>query len=193
MSSMENTIKNRFSPLNLSNGKRLTNRVVVPPMASETADLNGYVTDKTLEHYSTLGESKAGLIFVEYSFVHESGKSEIHQLGISKDEQLAGLNLLAKRIHLSGSMAGIQLTHSGGKTESRFSGLPLYSPSGVVVPVKDKTLEASVEMNIEDIKNWKKWFLEAATRAIKAEFDLIELHAAHGYGLNQWLSPLTKM
>jgi NADPH2 dehydrogenase len=67
----------------------------------------------------------------------------------------------------------------------------MYSPSGISVPVKNKELENSVEMSLSDINNWKEWFIKAASRAAKANFDLIELHAAHGYGLNQWLSPIT--
>lgn len=188
---MENHIINRLSALKLRDERIIPNRIVIPPMASETADLQGYVTDETLAHYARLGQSQAGLIFVEYSFVHPSGRSEENQLGISDDSQIPGLIMLADRIHRTGAIAGIQLTHSGGKSESQFTGGILHSPSGVIVPVKDKILEQSKEMNLQDILMWKKWFLEAAGRAMMANFDLIELHAAHGYGLNQWLSPLT--
>ncbi|MGE3609327.1 MAG: NADH:flavin oxidoreductase [Bacteriovoracaceae bacterium] len=188
---MKNQTIDRFSPLKLKNGKILLNRVIVPPMASETADQEGFVTENTLAHYTGLTESKAGFIVVEYSFVHISGRSEEKQLGVSSDAHLDGLKALSYRIHQQGALAGIQLTHSGGKTESRFTDSLLYSPSGIIVPVKDKILEKPSEMNLEDINNWKKWFVEAAHRASLANFDLIELHAAHGYGLNQWLSPIT--
>jgi NADPH2 dehydrogenase len=181
----------RFSPLYLRDGKILSNRVIVPPMASETADGKGFVTEQTLSHYSKLGESGAGFVFVEYTFIHESGRSEDKQLGISSDLHIEGLTALAERIHRSGTYAGIQLTHSGGKTESCFTDGPMYSPSGIIVPVKNKELEKSVDMSLSDINNWKEWFIKAASRAAKANFDLIELHAAHGYGLNQWLSPIT--
>jgi NADPH2 dehydrogenase len=187
---MKNTI-NRFSPLSLRNKIVLLNRVVVPPMASETADSNGYATDETIAHYSRLGESGAGLIFVEYSFVHTSGRSEANQLGINHDDQINDLCLITKEIHKSGAIAGIQLTHSGGKTETCFTDGSLHSPSGVIVPVKDKNLEKPNEMSLSDIKNWKEWFLRAVDRAVRANFDIVELHAAHGYGLNQWLSPIT--
>ncbi len=190
---MKNKKIDRFQPLKLRQGKVLPNRVIVPPMASETADSDGFVTDQTLSHYSRLGESKAGLIFVEYSFVHASGKSEEKQLGISNDLHLNGLKALSETIHQQGALAGIQLTHSGGKTESCFTNGPLYSPSGIIVPVKDKLLEQSIEMTLEDIENWKRWFIEASHRASRANFDLIELHSAHGYGLNQWLSPITNI
>lgn len=188
---MKNKTLSRFSPLKLRNTKVIPNRVVVPPMASETADSLGNVTEKLISHYGRLAESQAGLVMVEYSYVHESGRSEENQLGISKTEQLVGLSKVSKSIHGSGSLAAIQLTHSGGKTESRYSGGVLQSPSGIVVPVKDQILEAPSEMTITDIENWKSWFLNAAKIAVKANFDLVELHAAHGYGLNQWLSPIT--
>lgn len=182
---------NRFSSLTLNNGKILSNRVVIPPMASETADTMGFVTAKAIAHYSRLGEAKAGLIFVEYSFIDISGKSEPNQLGANHDDQIKGLSILSETINKSGALAGIQLTHSGGKTESLFTDGVMQSPSGIVVPVKDKELEKPSEMNLNDIQDWKRWFVEAASRAVEANFDLVELHAAHGYGLNQWLSPIT--
>lgn len=188
---MKNQTISRFSPLSLNHKIKLLNRVVVPPMASETATEEGFVTKKTTAHYARLAEAKVGLVFIEYSFVHPSGRSESNQLGINDDAQIHGLSTISKVIKDSGALAGIQLTHSGGKTESQFSGGILQSPSGVIVPVKDTVLEKPTEMTLSEIADWKKWFLEASTRAVKAGFDLIEIHAAHGYGLNQWLSPIT--
>ena len=187
---MKNQLIDRFHPLHLRT-KTLANRVVVPPMASETADELGYVTDKTIEHYRGLAQSKAGLVIVEYSYVHATGKSEEFQLGIDQDDQVRGLRRVALAIKSQGAVAGIQITHAGGKSETIFTGGPLPSPSGIVVPVKDKTLETPHEMTLAEINLWKDAFLRAADRASEAGFSLIELHAAHGYGLNQWLSPLT--
>lgn len=181
---------NRYTNLKIKN-HTLSNRVVIPPMASETADESGFVTERTIEHYSNLKKAHVGLLMVEYSFVHTSGRSELNQLGINDDLQIPGLKKLAQAIKSSGAVAGIQITHAGGKSETQYTGGVLHSPSGVVVPVKDKILETPDVMMDEDITNWKKWFLEAAGRAVKAGFDLVELHAAHGYGLNQWLSPIT--
>lgn len=160
-------------------------------MASETSDTLGFVTPKTIEHYSRLAKSQAGLVMVEYSFIHQSGRSEEFQLGINHDDQIEGLKFVSSAIHSSKAMAGIQLTHSGGKTESQFTNGVLQSPSGIVVPVKDKELEIPSVMNKIEIENWKHWFLQASNRAVRAGFDLVEIHAAHGYGLNQWLSPIT--
>jgi NADPH2 dehydrogenase len=187
---MKNYI-NRFTDLPFNNGLALSNRVVIPPMASETADLDGFVTDKTLTHYARLSEAGAGLVIVEYSYIDKSGRSEPNQLGIYHDDQIEGLKKVSEKINSTGALAGIQLTHSGGKTESAFTDGLLHSPSGVIVPVKDKILERPAEMGLKEINDWKRWFIEATDRAVAANFDLVELHAAHGYGLNQWLSPIT--
>jgi NADPH2 dehydrogenase len=128
---------------------------------------------------------------VEYTFVDISGRSEEFQMGISTPSHVAGLRELAHLIHEKGAMAGIQLTHSGAKTERKFSGGILQGPSSISVPGKNQIFEIPDSMNLSDIDRWKKSFLECAGRAVEAGFDLIELHAAHGYGLNQWLSPLT--
>ncbi len=188
---MVNSSLNRFSSLQLNELHRLRNRVVVPPMASQTASPGGFVTDETLKHYKRLTESQAGLVIAEYSFVHTSGKSEESQLGISSEAHVQGLAKLAKVIHQAGALAGIQLSHGGGKSDSSLTQGPLMGPSAVAVPVKDRVLETPRAMISEDIELWQKAFVEAAGRAFQAGFDLVELHSAHGYGLNQWLSPLT--
>lgn len=185
------TMKNRFTYLKLKNNHEIANRVVIPAMASETADSRGYVTDKTISHYANLSRSGAGLIIAEYSFVHNSGRSEPFQLAIDHDDQIQDLSIIAQVIHRSGALAGIQLTHAGGKTEKVFTGGIIMAASSVITPVKDKELEVPRSMNKFDIQLWKDSFLRSADRAVASGFDLIELHAAHGYGLNQWLSPLT--
>ena len=179
------------SPLTLKPQLTLKNRVIVPPMASATANERGQVTTKTLEHYQRLSSSRASLVMVEYSFVHLTGKSEPNQLGLDSDEQLPGLKKLAEVIHSSGAASAIQLTHAGAKTSQDQTGGRLISPSGMAVPVKGTTLETPILADLEDIKLIKESFLNAALRAHEAGFQIIELHAAHGYGLNQWLSPIT--
>lgn len=183
-------MKNRFSPLTLKH-LTLKNRVVVPPMASETADIHGYVTSKTIEHYANLASAGASVLMVEYTYIHQSGRSEENQLGISSNEHIPGLTQIADLIKEQGSIAGIQLTHAGGKTNTSLTDGSLKTASNIPVPVKDQQMEIPEAMNLNDIRDWKIWFVEAAQRAYQAGFDLIELHAAHGYGLNQWLSPLT--
>lgn len=182
---------NRRSSYRFANGKATTNRVVVPPMASRTADENGFVTEASVAHYRELAASGAGLVFVEYSYVHPSGKGEPTQMGAQSDDKIDGLSRLATTIHDAGALAGLQIVHTGGKTSSAITGSPLLSPSGIPVPVKDRDPEVPVAMNRQQIQDWSDWFVAAAGRGVRAGFDIIELHAAHGYGLNQWLSPLT--
>ena len=188
---MRTSALSRFTKLEFRNGKSLGNRVVVPPMASETADESGIVTGKTVSHYSSLAKSRAGLVMVEYTYVHSSGRSEVHQLGIQSDAHIAGLRRIVKVIHESGALAGIQLTHAGGKTSRDLTGGVLMAPSQVPVPVKDQNMETPDAMSELEIALWKDAFAVAVGRAEAAGFDLVELHAAHGYGLNQWLSPIT--
>lgn len=181
----------RFSSYLFKNGKQAKNRIVIPPMASKTADENGFVTDVSRQHYQRLAEARAGIIFVEYSFIHQSGKGEANQLGANSDQHIQGLAELASIIRSAGSLSGLQLVHVGGKTTSKITETELMGPSAIVVPVKDRPLETPVAMTTQQIQQWIEWFVQAAQRAHKAGFDFVELHAAHGYGLNQWLSPIT--
>ncbi len=181
----------RFSTLPLRGARVLRNRIVVPPMASETATTSGDVTSRTIDHYRRLVEASAGLVIVEYSYVHPSGRSEEHQLGIWRDAQVEQLAALAHVIRDSGAVGGIQLSHGGGKASAALTGGDLMGPAGIPVPVKGEPLEVPRAMNLEDIATWRRSFVEAADRAVRAGFDLVELHSAHGYGLNQFLSPIT--
>jgi NADPH2 dehydrogenase len=188
---MRQPAPDRFTPYRFNGGKTAKNRVVVPPMASETADARGNATPATIAHYARLAESGAGIVFAEYTFVHPSGRGEENQLAADSDQNREGLAGIAGSIRRTGALAGLQLVHVGGKTTKALAGGAPMSPSGVLVPVKGWEPDASVAMTREEIGRWVRWFTEAALRAEAAGFDLVELHAAHGYGLNQWLSPLT--
>ena len=145
----------RYLEFHFRNGKMARNRMVVPPMASQTADEHGFATDKTIAHYANLGRSGAGLIFAEYSFVHQTGKGEAHQLGAQDDGKTARLSRIASAIHESGALAGLQLVHVGGKTTTEITGLPLMAPSNLRVPVKGWEPGSPVEMSMREVENWK--------------------------------------
>lgn len=179
------------SNLQIDSTLSLKNRVIVPPMASQTADLKGYVTEETIENYLRLTKSRASLIMVEYTYVNRQGRSEQNQLGIDSDDHIEGLSILAKAIKSQGAIAAIQLTHAGGKGERALSEGKLISPSGIKVPTKGTDLETPDIATQEQIDSIKESFINAAIRASYAGFQVIELHSAHGYGLNQWLSPIT--
>lgn len=180
----------RFTPLTLTNGLIFKNRLVVPPMASQTADENGLATEKTFSHYHNLAQSGAGLVMVEYSHVNLAGRSETNQLGAYDDACLPGLTQIASTLHNAGVKTGLQITHCGGKDSAGIS-CDIMGPSGITVPAYDRVLPTPRAMTLDDINQWQQDFVAAAIRADKAGFDLVEIHCAHGYGINQWLSPLT--
>jgi NADPH2 dehydrogenase len=184
-------ITNRFTPYSFYNSKITKNRVIIPPMASQTANKNGFVTPATIEHYKNLAQSDAGLIFVEYSFIHKSGKGEENQLGADSDEKIEGLKKVVSVIHQQKALAGLQIVHAGGKTSSEITAVELIGASAIAVPIKGSNLEKPTPLLKANIAKYIQWYVDAASRAQQAGFDFVELHAAHGYGLNQWLSPLT--
>ena len=180
----------RFTPLTLTSGLTLKNRIVVPPMASQTADENGLATPTTIAHYQHLAQSGAGLVMVEYSHVNLAGRSEPNQLGAHDNACLVGLSQIATTLHKADVKTGLQITHCGGKDSAGISA-DVMGPSGITVPAYDRVLPTPRAMTMDDIKQWQQDFVAAAIRADKAGFDLVEIHCAHGYGINQWLSPLT--
>jgi NADPH2 dehydrogenase len=178
------------SSLNIKNTV-IKNRIVVPPMASQTALGDGKASVSTIAHYRRLASSGAGLVMVEYSFVHKNGKSEDNQLGADSDDQISGLSRIASIIRESGGVPALQLVHAGAKSSTDLTGGPLISPSNISVPVKGERLETPRAANSKQIKEFRDSFVSSVGRARKSGFNIIEIHAAHGYGLNQWLSPLT--
>ncbi len=174
-----------FSPLKIKN-LELANRVVCPPMANNAADANGHVTEKLINHY--VAKAAAGLILVEHSYVNGDGRMQTNQLGIHDDNCIPGLSRLAQAIHDAGGKCGIQLTHGGSSCPDAILGHQPVAPSAVTHP-KDG-IEPR-EITIAEIKDLPKYFAMAAGRAKQAGFDLVEIHSAHGYLLNQFLSPFT--
>jgi len=182
---------NRWAEYRFKTGRVAKNRVVVPPMASQTADEEGFVTENTVSHYKRLSKSGAGIVFVEYSHIHQSGKGEHNQLGVHSDKQIEGLTMVSSVIKSSGALSGLQIVHVGGKSDSVLTGSPLIGASSIAVPLKSSALETPVEATMLQIDELIHWYVASARRAVLSGFDILELHAAHGYGLNQWLSPVT--
>ena len=178
------------SPIRLR-GHRLRSRLVLPPMASGTGDEEGFVTEETIEHYARIVGPGHALAFVEYTHVVAEGRSEPRQLGIDTDAHVPGMARLARVIRASGALAGLQLTHAGGKTEAALIGATPVGASAVAIPAYGGELPAPAPMDAFQVQRVIDCFVAAARRAVAAGFDAVEVHAAHGYLLNQWLSPLT--
>lgn len=161
------------------------NRIVMSPMCMYAcADQSGRVNDWHRVHYPSRAVGQVGLIILEASAVTAQGRISPQDLGIWSDEHTAGLKELAALVHGQGAHIGIQLAHAGRKAV--LDG-PIIAPSAIAFNDKAKTPE---EMSAQDIAATVAAFAAAAARAKAADFDVIELHAAHGYLINQFLSPL---
>ncbi len=164
------------------------NRAVMPPMVRNYATPEGYVTDQLVAHYATAAQGGVGLIIVEASFIDPAGKGFAQQLGIHSDRCIPGLNRIADTIKERGAKAAIQLHHSGRQTTSETTGMPVVAPSAVPCPIEGSLPR---ELTTEEVVELVQAFGNAALRAKSAGFDAIEVHAAHGYIISQFLSPNT--
>ncbi|MFN2364002.1 MAG: NADH:flavin oxidoreductase [Halarsenatibacteraceae bacterium] len=176
-----------LTPIQINN-LILKNRIVLPPLASEKATENGKVTDKLLDYYRE--RTGNGLMMVEHCYIDEAGKASANQLAVNDGDKLEGLKQLASLIKAAGSAAGIQLAHAGAKADPEVTGQKSYSSSGVKPPGLE--IDYRIEkLSRKKIKELLELYSRGARIAKAAGFDLIEIHAAHGYLLNQFISPLT--
>ncbi|OGA59318.1 MAG: hypothetical protein A3G81_20080 [Betaproteobacteria bacterium RIFCSPLOWO2_12_FULL_65_14] len=170
----------------------IRNRVVMPPMTTRLADPEGHVTDAAIAYFRARAAGGVGLVTVEMASPEKAGRHRARELGIYDDRFLPGLERLVQAIHSAGAKASIQLGHAGGHTHSDICGEPPIGPSAVPQLVREGTIDATVvplEMTRERILEATRAFVAAAARAHAAGFDCVELHAAHGYLLSQFLCP----
>jgi len=162
-------------------GLTLRNRIVMPPMQTGLATTEGIVTGSLVEHY--VQRSKAlGLLIVEHSYVSPDGKLSQRQLGICDDSLVSGLRKLASSVHATATPVVIQINHAGRSASREITGMQPVAPS----PVGNAR-----ELRVEEIGALSQAYAVAAERAIRAGFDGVEVHGAHGFLLNQFFSPLT--
>jgi len=180
------TIASLLDPLTIRK-LHIGNRIVMPPMASELATRSGDVTEALITHYKSRCRS-VGLVIVEHSYIHPIGKRSEKQLGIHSDNLVAGLSRLVQAVHEEGTPIAIQINHAGRRANSRVSGAQPVAPSSVPDPESNETPR---ESTTNEIRSIVKAFGLAARRAVKAGFDAVEIHGAHGYLLSQFCSPLT--
>ncbi|MGK7377712.1 NADPH dehydrogenase NamA [Planococcus sp. 1R117A] len=174
-----------FEPITFKN-TTFKNRIVMAPMCMYQSDQeDGKVTDWHRVHYPTRAVGQVGLIIVEATAVQPQGRISTRDLGIWEDGHIEGLAEIVRMIKQHSAKTGIQLAHAGRKANLE---VPIQAPSAIAFNEKYQTPQA---MTLEEIEETVQAFKDGAMRAKKAGFDLIELHAAHGYLINQFLSPLT--
>ena len=169
----------------------IKNRIVMPPMTTRAADDEGFVTDDTVAYYMARVRGGVGLITVEMASPERAGRHRRRELGIYDDRFLPGLQRLVNDIHAGGAKASIQLGHGGGHTRRDICGETPVAPSAIPHPVFETTFEIIVpeEMTKARIDACIVAFAAAARRAQQAGFDCVEIHAAHGYLISQFLTP----
>lgn len=187
-----------LSPLTIRN-VTLKNRIAMSPMCQYSSN-DGFANDWHLVHLGTRAVGGAGLIIAEATAVAPEGRISPGDLGLWNDEHIPGLRKITDFIHSQGSVAGIQLAHAGRKASCalpREGGKQLALNSGGWNTVAPSALpfspgERAPEMlGKAAIMQLITDFGEAAVRALKAGFDVIEIHSAHGYLLQEFLSPIS--
>ncbi|NHI93056.1 MAG: FAD-dependent oxidoreductase [Candidatus Lokiarchaeota archaeon] len=186
-----------FEPLNikLKSGRTITlrNRIVMPPMDSNLGDANGNVINDTLKYYEQRAKGGTALIIVEGTYIEKRGQQTSQMLSMESDDKIEGLSKLAQTIKKHGAVASIQLFHAGGQTSKLITNIEPISASQMSDLMMVEALGGHVEkihiLNKEEIQEVVKMHGDAAERCKKAGFDGIEIHGAHGYIINQFLSP----
>jgi 2,4-dienoyl-CoA reductase-like NADH-dependent reductase (Old Yellow Enzyme family) len=177
------------------------NRIAVSPMCQYSSD-DGTATDWHLVHLGSRAIGGAGLVIAEAAGVEARGRISPQDLGIYKDEHIEPLRRITRFIHEHGSVAGIQIAHAGRKASTRRpwdrgkealvpeseGGWQPVGPSSIPF---DEGYGTPTELSVSEIQQIVSAFGEAARRAWEAEFRVIEIHAAHGYLLHEFLSPLS--
>lgn len=179
-------------PLLFSEGKigsvTIKNRVVMPPMGTILCGPDGEMTDHLIAYYSERAAGGTGLIITEIVTVeYQFGKALASQLRLDNDRYIAGFSRLAGAVQKYGTKIFAQLHHAGRQTYTNFTdGKQIVAPSAIAskaIGIEPRALTT------EEVKELVQKFIDAAVRAQIAGFDGVELHGAHGYLINQFLSP----
>ena len=185
-----------YSPLKFRN-LEIKNRWVMSPMCMYSSE-NGFANDFHFVHYASRAQGGTGLIIVEATGIVPEGRITNKCMGIWNDAQAESLKKMVRFIHENTeTKVGIQLAHAGrkastwnGKQISLEEGWETVAPSNIPYGEGERIPH---ELSVSEIKNLIKSFKDAAKRAIDAGFDVIEIHAAHGYLIHQFMSPLSNV
>ena len=188
-----------FNPLTIRD-TTFSNRVFVSPMC-QYSSTDGFANDWHFVHLGSRAVGGAGLVLTEATAVLPEGRISPQDLGIWKDDHLEPLARITRFIHEQGGVAGMQLAHAGRKASTyrpwEGNGTIPESEGGwsnVVAPSALRFADhypMPQSLSVEGIKNITASFAAAARRACQAGFDVIEIHAAHGYLLHEFLSPIS--
>ncbi len=178
-----------FSPFTIKNIS-LNNRIVMPALASFLLGNDGSISDATIEHYRRRAAGGPAMVIVEACSVSPEGVVSAHQARIYEDRFVDGLARIASAIKEEGSVPAVQIHHGGRQTSIKVIKRKPLAPSPLPCPA----IRGDVEpLSIDGIQQLVTKFGQAAQRAYQAGFELIEIHGAHGYLINQFLSQFSNI
>lgn len=175
-------------------GLVLRGRLAMPPMEPAKAGAAGEVTQALCDHYAARAQGGLlGLVVTGHHYVSPEGRATARQASTSRDDDVPGLAREAAAVHACDTPVLLQLGHAGSAASSRITRQAPIAPSAVLCPGAKPGHELPRAMGQDDIARVVEAFARAARRAERAGFDGVEVHAAHGYLLDQFLSPLTNL
>jgi 2,4-dienoyl-CoA reductase-like NADH-dependent reductase (Old Yellow Enzyme family)/thioredoxin reductase len=170
----------------------LKNRIVMPPMGTNLAGVEGEVTDHLIAYYEERAKGGTGLIVVEFTCIdYEYGKGFVRQVRLDDDRFIPGIHRLANAVHKYGTKVFVQIHHAGRQSNSSLiNGKQIVAPSSVASAAVG---EEPRELTTTEVKELVEKFVQGAVRCKRAGIDGVEVHAAHGYLINQFLSPQSNL
>jgi 2,4-dienoyl-CoA reductase-like NADH-dependent reductase (Old Yellow Enzyme family)/thioredoxin reductase len=178
-----------FSPFSIKNIS-LNNRIVMPALASFMIGIDGSISDATVEHYRRRAAGGPAMVIMEACAVSPEGIVSTHQAVIHDDRFIDGLSKIARAMKAEGTVPAIQIHHGGRQTSVKVINRKPVAPSPLPCP----SIRGEVEpLTIDGIQQLVQKFGDAAHRAYQAGFELVEIHGAHGYLVNQFLSQFSNI
>ena len=177
-------MKHLFTPFQIKN-ITLQNRIVLPPLASFLIEKDGKITERTIEHYRRRAAGGPAMVIMEACAVTPEGVVSKNQARIDDDRIVEGLSKITAALKAEGAIPALQIHHAGRQTSPKVINQRPLAPSPLACP----TIKGEVEpLTIDQIQELVQRFAEAAVRGRQAGFELLEIHGAHGYLINQFLS-----
>jgi 2,4-dienoyl-CoA reductase-like NADH-dependent reductase (Old Yellow Enzyme family)/thioredoxin reductase len=176
-----------FSPGRIG-GMEIKNRLIVPPMLTEYANADGSLTERYIRYYEEKAKGGWGLIICEDTSVEEFGAGFQNLPGIWKDDFIARHREMTDRVHRYGAKIAVQAYHAGRESSSAIKGRRPVAPSAIQDPTEP---EAPRALTTAEVKDLVEAFAQGIRRARDAGYDAVELHGAHGYLINQFVSPFS--
>ena len=178
---------NMFSPIQVG-PMTVKNRFVVPPMGNNFANTDGTWSDQSVAYYAERAKGQFGLITIEATVVHEGAKGGPRKPCLYNDDSVESLKKIADAVHAEGAKLSVQLQNAGPEGNAKNAGAPIMAATSIA---SSDGRDIPVEVPTEKVYEMVEGYGKAAVRAMNAGVDAVEIHMAHGYLVNSFLSPRT--